>query len=75
MDKGLLNEEVDLRPERVGGRHCREKFECHRELKIFISIDVALSFNKMDVECLSKSFLTLSIFEYIFDVNLKLHSI
>ena len=28
MDKGLLNEEVDLHPERVGGRRCRDKFKC-----------------------------------------------
>ena len=28
-----INEEVDLRLEGVGGRHCREKFECLRELK------------------------------------------
>ena len=36
MDKGLLNEVVDLLPERVGGRHCRRKFECQR-VKMWIS--------------------------------------
>ena len=35
------------------------------ELKMFISIDVPLRFNKTDVKCLSKRFLTLFIFDYI----------
>ena len=57
MDKGLLSEEVDLRPERVGGRHCRRKFVCHRELKKWIS-------STIDWEC-SSNLSSMSISSYV----------